>query len=68
VGWAISTAEIDPHLSMKHIRNLTVRGVLVPLALLALVIASSVPASASPLTVTTPDSVRITIGSLSMNW
>jgi hypothetical protein len=53
---------------MKHIRNLTVRGVLVPLALLALVSASSVPASASPLTVTTPDSAHITIGPLSMNW
>ena len=51
---------------MKQVRRFLSRGVLVPLALFALMVASSVPASAAPLNDTAD--VSISLGPLSMNW
>ncbi len=48
----------------KHIRRLLGRGILVPLALLALFVANAVPASAAP-TVSQPD---YTLTPDSLNW
>jgi hypothetical protein len=53
---------------MKQVRRFLVRGTLVPFALFALVIASSIPASAAPLDGTPAPSYSFVIGPLSLNW
>ncbi len=50
---------------MKQLRRFLTRGVFVPFALFALIVAGSVPASAAPLN---DDAMSITFGPLSMNW
>jgi hypothetical protein len=54
---------------MKQIRRITTRSVLVPLALLALVMATSIPANAASLpTDASPTVVSVRFGPLSINW
>jgi hypothetical protein len=50
---------------MKQLRRFLSRGVFVPFALFALIVAGSVPASAAPLNDT---AMAVDIGPLSMNW
>lgn len=58
-------------MKLKHIRRLATRGVLVPFALFALVLASSLPVSAQssdPAASYDSSASYIDIGPLSMNW